>query len=157
MTLVAGSLQYLWDQSNQVKEDIRRLHWALCLIGAKWTYSMQGYKKEYKSYWGGIYSPAPFFLSLSLSLPSSHKYWTDLIVGGDSAGHPPAGLCCFVGQGADEGTSLMMPHHGLKNSINMYIAMSLFLYCFPSTKQGNKIFPPFFSHHFLPLPTFPVF
>jgi hypothetical protein len=36
-------------------------------------------------------------LSLSLCLPSSHKYWTDLIVGGGSAGHPPAGLRYFAG------------------------------------------------------------
>jgi len=41
-----------------------------------------------------------------------------LIVGGGSAGHPPAGLCCFAGQGSDEGTSLMMPRHRLKNIIN---------------------------------------
>jgi len=43
-----------------------------------------------------------------------------LIVGGGSAGHPPAGLCCFAGQGSDEGTSLMMPRHRLKNIINTF-------------------------------------
>jgi hypothetical protein len=41
-----------------------------------------------------------------------------LIVGGGSAGHPPAGLYCFAGQGSDEGTSLMMPRHRLKNITN---------------------------------------
>jgi hypothetical protein len=41
-----------------------------------------------------------------------------LIVGGGSAGHPPAGLSCFAGQDTDEGTSLMMPRHRLKNIIN---------------------------------------
>jgi hypothetical protein len=44
-----------------------------------------------------------------------------LIVGGGSAGHPPAGLCCFAGQGSDEGTSLMMPRHRLKNIINKLV------------------------------------
>jgi len=39
MTLVAGSLQYLWNQSNQVREDMGRLHGALCLTGVKETYS----------------------------------------------------------------------------------------------------------------------
>jgi hypothetical protein len=33
-----------------------------------------------------LFSGAIF--SFSLCLPSSHKYWTDLIVGGGSAGHP---------------------------------------------------------------------
>jgi hypothetical protein len=41
-----------------------------------------------------------------------------LIVGGGSAGHPPAGLCCLAGQGADEGTSPMTSRHRLKNIIN---------------------------------------
>jgi hypothetical protein len=41
-----------------------------------------------------------------------------LIVGGGSTGHPPAGLSCFAGLDADEGTSLMMPRHRLKNIIN---------------------------------------
>jgi hypothetical protein len=40
---------------------------------------------------------------LSLSLSSSYKHLTDLIVGGGSAGQPPAGLSCFAGQGAGEG------------------------------------------------------
>jgi hypothetical protein len=39
MTLVAGSLQYLRNQSNQVRKDMRRLHGALCLTGVKETYS----------------------------------------------------------------------------------------------------------------------
>jgi hypothetical protein len=39
MTLIAGSLQYLWNQSNQVKEDMIHLHGALCLIGVKETCS----------------------------------------------------------------------------------------------------------------------
>jgi hypothetical protein len=78
---------------------------------------MQGYKKGVqKLLRQDLFSGAIF--SLSLSLPSSHKYWTDLIVGGGFAGHPPAGLCFFAGQGADEGTSVMMPRHRLKNIIN---------------------------------------
>jgi hypothetical protein len=62
--------------------------------------------------------PLSWTLSLSLCLPSSYEYWTDLIVGGGSAGHPPAGLCYFAGQISDEGTSLMMPRHRIKNIIN---------------------------------------
>jgi hypothetical protein len=48
---------------------------------------MYEYKREYQDL---LLALEPFSLSLSLSLclPSSHKYWTDLIVGGGSAGHP---------------------------------------------------------------------
>jgi len=38
-----------------------------------------------------------------------------LIVGGGSAGQPPASLSCFAGQVPDEGTSLMPPRHQTKN------------------------------------------
>jgi hypothetical protein len=41
-----------------------------------------------------------------------------LIVGGGFAGQPPAGLSCFAGQHIEEGTSLMIPRHRLKNIIN---------------------------------------
>jgi len=79
---------------------------------------MQGYKKQYKKL---LRQNRLFSLnSLSLCLPSSYKYWTDLIVGGGSAGHPPAGLCYFAGQISDEGTSLMMPRHRIKNIINIH-------------------------------------
>jgi hypothetical protein len=76
----------------------------------------RGIKREYKNYKGGFYS----LNSLSLSLSSSYKHWTDLNVGGGSAGHPPAGLSCFASQGTDEGVSLMMPRHRLKNIINIW-------------------------------------
>jgi hypothetical protein len=76
----------------------------------------RGIKREYKNYKGGFYS----LNSLSLSLSSSYKHWTDLNVGGGSAGHPPAGLSCFAGQGTDKGVSLMMPRHRLKNIINSF-------------------------------------
>jgi len=56
---------------------------------------MQGYKREYKNYLGRIY--------YSLSLSSSYKHLTNLIVGGGFAGQPPAGLSCFAGQVASEG------------------------------------------------------
>jgi hypothetical protein len=46
---------------------------------------MYEYKREYHDL---LLALEPFSLSLSLCLPSSHKYWTDLIVGGGSAGHP---------------------------------------------------------------------
>jgi len=71
---------------------------------------------EYINYKRAIH----FSLRSSLPLSSSYKHWTDLIVGGGSAGHPPAGLSCFTGQGADEGTSLMMPRHRLENIINIW-------------------------------------
>jgi hypothetical protein len=79
-------------------------------------------KREYKNYKKGnsLFSE---ILSPSLPLSSSYKHWTDLIVGGGSAGHPPAGLSCFAGQGADEGTSLMMPRHLLKNIINKILSI----------------------------------
>jgi len=102
-TLVVGSLQYLWDQSNQVREDIRRPHWALCLMRAKWTYSMQGYKREYKKLFRQDLLSLWDLFSLSLFLSSLYRHLTDLIVGGGSAGQPPAGLSCFAGQGAGEG------------------------------------------------------
>jgi len=71
-----------------------------------------------KSCWGRIDYPLGLLsLSDSLSLPSSHKHWTDLIVGGGFAGQPPAGLSCFAGQHIEEGTSLMMPRHRLKKSL----------------------------------------
>jgi len=45
--LVTSNIQYLLDQSNEVKDDIRRLRGALWLTGAKWTYNIQGYKRGY--------------------------------------------------------------------------------------------------------------
>jgi hypothetical protein len=58
-------------------------------------------------------------LSLSLSLSLLHKkHLTNLIVGGGSAGQPPAGLSCFASQDTDEGMSLMSPRHRTKNCIN---------------------------------------
>jgi len=44
-----------------------------------------------------------------------------LIVGGGFAGQPPAGLSCFAGQHIEEGTSLMMPRHRLKNITNSVV------------------------------------
>lgn len=46
---------------------------------------MYEYKREYQDL---LFSLEPFSLSLSLCLPSSHKYWTNLIVGEGSADHP---------------------------------------------------------------------
>jgi hypothetical protein len=43
---------------------------------------------EYKKGVLGSIMGSRAIFSFSLSLPSSHKYWTDLIVGGGSAGHP---------------------------------------------------------------------
>jgi hypothetical protein len=60
-----------------------------------------------------------------------------LIVGGGSAGHPPAGLFCFAGQGADEGTSLT--RHRFKNIINNYLDRS----------SGFSLFFSFFSSCFV--------
>jgi hypothetical protein len=58
-------------------------------------------------------------ITLSLSLSLLHKkHLTNLIVGGGSAGQPPAGLSCFAGQDTDEGMSLMSPRHRTKNYIN---------------------------------------
>jgi len=78
---------------------------------------MQGYKREYKNYLGGIYHHS-LSLSLSLSLSSSCKRLVDLIVGEGSAGQPPAGLSSFAGQDTDEGMSLISPRHRTKNCIN---------------------------------------
>lgn len=104
-TLVAGSLQYLWGRSNQVREDIGRPHWALRLTGAKWTYGIHEYKKGVQKFMRqNLFSQTH---SLSLSLSSLYKHLADLIVGGGSAGQPPAGLSCFAGQDAKEGVSLM--------------------------------------------------
>jgi len=53
-----------------------------------------------------------------------------LIVGGGFTGQPPAGLSCFVGQHIEEGTSLIMPRHRVKISINTSDL------CFAWVKQG---------------------
>jgi hypothetical protein len=103
--LVTSSLQYLLGQSNQVREDIRHLHWALCSTGANRHIAYKGIK-------GGIV--IYFFHSLSLCLSSFFRHLTDLTVGGDFAGQLLAGLCYFAGQDTDERTSLMMPRHRTK-------------------------------------------
>jgi hypothetical protein len=41
-----------------------------------------------------------------------------LIVGGGSAGQPPAGLSYFAGQHREERRPLIMPCHRFKNIIN---------------------------------------
>jgi hypothetical protein len=111
------NLHYLLYQSNQVKDDIKCYHGSPCLTGAKWARSMQGYKREYLNYFNiRIYYPLD-----SLSLLSIYRHLTDLTVGGDFAGQPPTSLCCFASQDMDEGTSLMMPHHGTKICTNIYI------------------------------------
>jgi hypothetical protein len=97
---------------NQVREDVKRLHWALCLTGAKWTYSMQGYKREYTKLFG---QNLLFSRALSLSLSSSYKHLTDLSVRGGSAGQPPVGLSCFAGPETDVSDDATSPD---KNCIN---------------------------------------
>jgi hypothetical protein len=52
---------------------------------------------------------------LSLFFSLFFRHWTDLIVGGGSAGQPPAGLSCFAGQHIEEETSLITPCHQVKN------------------------------------------
>jgi hypothetical protein len=91
---------------NQVREDVKRLHWALCLTGAKWTYSMQGYKREYTKLFGQnlLFSRA---LSLSLSplLTNTWLTWA-------SEEAPPANpRWVFLVLQAQKRTSLMMPRH----------------------------------------------
>jgi len=68
----------------------------------------------YRGIKGGIRIYYSLELSLSLFLSFSYKHLTDLIVGGGSAGQPPAGLSCFAGLDTDKGTSLMMPRHRTK-------------------------------------------
>jgi hypothetical protein len=97
---------------------------------------MQGYKKQYKKL---LRQNQLFSLnSLSLCLPSSYKYWTDLIVGGGSAGHPPAGLCYFAGQISDEGTSLMMPRHRIKKSSTIGAVCGNDMVILAKTKIQNR-------------------
>jgi len=66
------------------------------------------------------------------------RHWTDLIVGGGFAGQPPAGLSCFAGQHIEEGTSLMMPCHRLKNITNNTLRIKFYHIILRSIKSHGR-------------------